>query len=274
MTSFFLLSFFSFFVLFFIPRCTDCLCWLARHWSLLSSVWNNILTSAAKRVNIFWYSNNVWLVNYVHKLFKQKALCATCERYYAHKHTWAYVCMCIDYKLLTVLVNKHCHNEEQTKWCRSSKCHPAIVSCMYNTSSHAVQITFSHQISEQSCAFCFCLCPVGGRVNQELKYTRQKIGEEAMFNPQLMIQTPREEGANVLTVDALLQHLESAIRASRVHVYLYNRYLPPLGFWQSLQPLLTKGSDCEITSERLDQRRSTQWKCDASDFKILTGILY
>ncbi|XP_047448278.1 protein patched homolog 1 isoform X2 [Mugil cephalus] len=64
---------------------------------------------------------------------------------------------------------------------------------------------------------------VGGRVNQELRYTRQKMGEEAMFNPQLMIQTPREDGANVLTVDALLQHLESAIRASRVHVYLYNR---------------------------------------------------
>lgn len=80
----------------------------------------------------------------------------------------------------------------------------------------------------------FCLCPVGGRVNQELKYTRQKIGEEAMFNPQLMIQTPREEGANVLTVDALLQHLESAIRASRVHVYLYNRYLLPVGDLENL----------------------------------------
>ncbi|XP_017286792.1 protein patched homolog 1 [Kryptolebias marmoratus] len=64
---------------------------------------------------------------------------------------------------------------------------------------------------------------VGGRVNQELRYTRQKMGEEAMFNPQLMIQTPREDGANVLTVEALLQHLESALRASRVHVYLYNR---------------------------------------------------
>ncbi|KAM7017954.1 LOW QUALITY PROTEIN: protein patched homolog 1 [Tautogolabrus adspersus] len=64
---------------------------------------------------------------------------------------------------------------------------------------------------------------VGGRVNQELRYTRQKMGEEAMFNPQLMIQTPREEGANVLTVEALLQHLDSALRASRVHVYLYNR---------------------------------------------------
>uniref|UniRef100_A0A8C7GHG3 Patched 1 n=1 Tax=Oncorhynchus kisutch TaxID=8019 RepID=A0A8C7GHG3_ONCKI len=57
---------------------------------------------------------------------------------------------------------------------------------------------------------------VGGRVNQELKYTRQKMGEEAMFSPQLMIQTPRQEGANVLTVEALQQHLDSAIRASRV----------------------------------------------------------
>ncbi|CAL9707976.1 unnamed protein product [Knipowitschia caucasica] len=65
---------------------------------------------------------------------------------------------------------------------------------------------------------------VGGRVNRELKYTRQKMGEEAMFNPQLMIQTPLEEGANVLTVEALLQHLESALRASRVHVFLYERH--------------------------------------------------
>ncbi|XP_072290185.1 protein patched homolog 1 [Eucyclogobius newberryi] len=65
---------------------------------------------------------------------------------------------------------------------------------------------------------------VGGRVNRELKYTRQKIGEEAMFNPQLMIQTPQEEGANVLTVEALLQHLESASRASRVHVFLYDKH--------------------------------------------------
>lgn len=60
-------------------------------------------------------------------------------------------------------------------------------------------------------------------MTQELKYTRQKIGEEAMFNPQLMIQTPRQEGANVLTVEALLQHLESATRVSSIHVYLYNR---------------------------------------------------
>ncbi|NWT54621.1 PTC1 protein, partial [Erythrocercus mccallii] len=64
---------------------------------------------------------------------------------------------------------------------------------------------------------------VGGRVSRELNYTRQKIGEEAMFNPQLMIQTPQEDGANVLTTEALRQHLESALQASRIHVYMYNR---------------------------------------------------
>ena len=78
-------------------------------------------------------------------------------------------------------------------------------------------------LSLSPCVFC----PVGGRVNQELKYTRLKMGEEATFNPQLMIQTPREEGANVLTLEALLQHLDSALQASRVQVYLYNRYTSP-----------------------------------------------
>nr|XP_033784031.1 protein patched homolog 1 isoform X2 [Geotrypetes seraphini] len=64
---------------------------------------------------------------------------------------------------------------------------------------------------------------VGGRVSRELNYTRQKIGEEAMFNPQLLIQTPQEDGANILTVEALQQHLHSALEASRVQVYMYNR---------------------------------------------------
>lgn len=64
---------------------------------------------------------------------------------------------------------------------------------------------------------------VGGRVSRELSYTREKIGEEAMFNPQIMIQTTPEEGANILTVEALQQHLNSALKASRVQVYLYNK---------------------------------------------------
>ncbi|XP_040977374.1 protein patched homolog 1-like isoform X5 [Aquila chrysaetos chrysaetos] len=44
-----------------------------------------------------------------------------------------------------------------------------------------------------------------------------------MFNPQLMIQTPQEDGANVLTIEAFRQHLDSALQASRVDVYMYNR---------------------------------------------------
>jgi hypothetical protein len=81
-----------------------------------------------------------------------------------------------------------------------------------------------HEFEVSSVLIDTYLClSVGGRVSRELNYTRQKIGEEAMFNPQLMIQTPKEEGANVLTTEALLQHLDSALQASRVHVYMYNR---------------------------------------------------
>ncbi|KAM3938750.1 protein patched homolog 1 isoform 4-T4 [Leptodactylus fuscus] len=64
---------------------------------------------------------------------------------------------------------------------------------------------------------------VGGRVSRELNYTRQKIGEEAMFNPQLMIQTPLEDGANVLATEVLRQHLHSALEATKVQVYMYDR---------------------------------------------------
>ncbi|XP_040211415.1 protein patched homolog 1 isoform X5 [Rana temporaria] len=64
---------------------------------------------------------------------------------------------------------------------------------------------------------------VGGRVSRELNYTRQKIGEEAMFNPQLMIQTPLENGANVLNIEALKQHLHSALEATKVQVFMYNK---------------------------------------------------
>ncbi|XP_068093468.1 protein patched homolog 1 isoform X2 [Hyperolius riggenbachi] len=65
---------------------------------------------------------------------------------------------------------------------------------------------------------------VGGRVSRELNYTRQKIGEEAMFNPQLMIQTAVENGGNVLTSEALKQHLQSALEATKVQVFMYNRH--------------------------------------------------
>ncbi|XP_048855759.1 protein patched homolog 1 isoform X2 [Brienomyrus brachyistius] len=95
---------------------------------------------------------------------------------------------------------------------------------------------------------------VGGRVNQELKYTRQKMGEEAMFNPQLMIQTPREEGTNVLTVEAMRQHLDSAIRASRVHVYMYNRQ------WK-LEDLCYKSGELITEANFMDQIIEKLYPC-------------
>ncbi|CDQ92940.1 unnamed protein product [Oncorhynchus mykiss] len=72
------------------------------------------------------------------------------------------------------------------------------------------------------------------------------MGEEAMFSPQLMIQTPRQEGANVLTVEALQQHLDSAIRASRVHVYLFNRQ------WK-LEHLCYKSGELVTEAHFMDQ---------------------
>uniref|UniRef100_A0A3P9HNG3 Patched 1 n=1 Tax=Oryzias latipes TaxID=8090 RepID=A0A3P9HNG3_ORYLA len=116
---------------------------------------------------------------------------------------------------------------------------------------------------------------VGGRVNQELNYTRQKMGEEAMFNPQLMIQTPREEGANVLTVEALLQHLESAMRASRVHVYLYNRQ------W-NLEHLCYKSGELITEESMMDQMIEklhpcliiTPLDCFWEGAKLQSGMFY
>uniref|UniRef100_A0A8C1TDG6 Patched 1 n=1 Tax=Cyprinus carpio TaxID=7962 RepID=A0A8C1TDG6_CYPCA len=95
---------------------------------------------------------------------------------------------------------------------------------------------------------------VGGRVNQELKYTRQKIGEEAMFNPQIMIQTPRQEGADILTVEAIKQHLNSAIKASRVQVYMYNRK------WK-LEDLCYKSGELVTETNIVDQIIEKLYPC-------------
>ncbi|XP_035235448.1 protein patched homolog 1 isoform X2 [Anguilla anguilla] len=95
---------------------------------------------------------------------------------------------------------------------------------------------------------------VGGRVNRELQYTRQQMGEEAMFNPQLMIQTPREEGANLLTVEALRQHLDSALKASRVQVYMYNRQ------W-NLEHLCYKSGELVTEANVMDQIIEKLYPC-------------
>uniref|UniRef100_A0A3Q2XT47 Patched 2 n=1 Tax=Hippocampus comes TaxID=109280 RepID=A0A3Q2XT47_HIPCM len=63
----------------------------------------------------------------------------------------------------------------------------------------------------------------GSRVSQELRYTREKQGEESIFTSQMLIQTPKEEGTDILTQEALLVHMEAALSASKVQVSLFGK---------------------------------------------------
>lgn len=64
---------------------------------------------------------------------------------------------------------------------------------------------------------------VGSRVSQELHYTKEKLGEEAAYTSQMLIQTPHQEGENILTPEALGLHLQAALTASKVQVSLYGK---------------------------------------------------
>ncbi|XP_073089915.1 protein patched homolog 2 isoform X4 [Manis javanica] len=64
---------------------------------------------------------------------------------------------------------------------------------------------------------------VGSRVSQELHYTKEKLGYEAAYTSQMLIQTSRQEGENVLTSEALNLHLQAALTASKVQVSLYGK---------------------------------------------------
>uniref|UniRef100_A0A8C8S6Z9 SSD domain-containing protein n=1 Tax=Pelusios castaneus TaxID=367368 RepID=A0A8C8S6Z9_9SAUR len=65
--------------------------------------------------------------------------------------------------------------------------------------------------------------PAGSRVSQELRYTKEKLGEESVYTSQMLIQTPKREGENILTQEALELHLEAALAASKVQVSLYGK---------------------------------------------------
>lgn len=71
--------------------------------------------------------------------------------------------------------------------------------------------------------FISCLFPAGSRVSTELQYTREKQGEETVFTSQMLIQTPKKEGTNILTQEALLVHMEAALSASKVQVSLFGK---------------------------------------------------
>ncbi|XP_066454111.1 protein patched homolog 2 isoform X1 [Eleutherodactylus coqui] len=63
----------------------------------------------------------------------------------------------------------------------------------------------------------------GSRVSQELSYTKEKMGEESVYTSQMLIQTPKKEGENILTHEALLLHLSAALAASKVQVSMYGK---------------------------------------------------
>lgn len=69
----------------------------------------------------------------------------------------------------------------------------------------------------------FSLHPaVGGRLQRELDYTEKTLGAGEGTTNQLVLQTSRTEGANLLKKEALLQHLESTKLATQVEVELDN----------------------------------------------------
>ncbi|XP_071837181.1 protein patched homolog 1-like isoform X2 [Apostichopus japonicus] len=63
---------------------------------------------------------------------------------------------------------------------------------------------------------------VGGRLQRELDYTERTLGAGEGTTNQIVLQTSRQEGANLLTKEALLQHLESTKLATQVEVQMFD----------------------------------------------------
>ncbi|XP_014679332.1 PREDICTED: protein patched homolog 1-like, partial [Priapulus caudatus] len=63
---------------------------------------------------------------------------------------------------------------------------------------------------------------VGGRLSRELQYVKEQVGEGAGSTSQILIQTPKRQGADILTQEALLVHLKAAMVATQVKVDMYD----------------------------------------------------
>lgn len=63
----------------------------------------------------------------------------------------------------------------------------------------------------------------GGRLEQELAYTQESLGEIESTTHQLLIQTPKDPDASVLHPQALLTHLEVLETATSVKVDMFER---------------------------------------------------
>ena len=64
---------------------------------------------------------------------------------------------------------------------------------------------------------------VDGRLDKELEYTKKALGEGYGGTNELLIQTPNEEGTNILTVQALKRHLDILMRVAHVSVNLFDQ---------------------------------------------------
>ncbi|XP_020624652.1 protein patched homolog 1-like [Orbicella faveolata] len=62
-----------------------------------------------------------------------------------------------------------------------------------------------------------------GRLKKELEYTKKSLGEGYGSTNELLIQTPNEEGTNILTVEALKRHLDILMKVTNVSVDLFDQ---------------------------------------------------
>ncbi|XP_043528023.1 protein patched-like [Frieseomelitta varia] len=62
----------------------------------------------------------------------------------------------------------------------------------------------------------------GGRLQKELSYTSETLGVAASSTHQLVIQTPRDPGANILHAAALKEHLAILKAATQVTIHLFD----------------------------------------------------
>ncbi|XP_041359146.1 protein patched homolog 1-like isoform X2 [Gigantopelta aegis] len=60
----------------------------------------------------------------------------------------------------------------------------------------------------------------GGRLERELKYTKETVGEGSGSTSELVIQTPKRVGANLLNVDSLSLHLQAVLKATKINVVI------------------------------------------------------
>lgn len=67
----------------------------------------------------------------------------------------------------------------------------------------------------------FFLVAEGGRLEQELEYTRTTVGEGRGTTSQLVIQTPRAD-SNILTVPSLQFHLQTLLKVVDISVDMFD----------------------------------------------------